>query len=147
VLGDDDFAKYKNYTQTMGERVMLDQFGKQLDLKPEQTDQLLDIMREEKKNVQINQGAPPYDPKKDWQQVMQDEGAAEKLFSQQEQVNQRVLERAGQILTPEQIQQLGPVLQSQLEMQRAGMKMARKMFAPGADGTAPSAPRPVQTTQ
>jgi hypothetical protein len=137
LLGDDDYTKYKNYTQTMGERMMLDQFGKQIDLKPDQTDQLLDIMREEKKNVQINQGAPPFDPTKDWQQVIQDDGAAEKLFSQQEQANQRVLERAGQILTPEQIQQLGPVLQSQLEMQRAGMKMARKMFAPAGPGAAP----------
>jgi hypothetical protein len=140
LLGDDDYTKYKNYTQTMGERMMLDQFGKQMDLKPDQTDQLLDIMREEKKNVQINQGAQPFDPTKDWQQVMQDDSAAEKLFSQQELANQRVLERAGQSLTPEQIQQLGPVLQSQLEMQRAGMKMARKMFAPAPAGSSPAQP-------
>ena len=57
----------------------------------------------------------------------------EQMFAQQEEVNIRVLERAGQILTPEQSAKLGPLLQSQLEMQKAGMKMAREMFKdPGA---------------
>jgi hypothetical protein len=128
LIGEDKFARYQDYNQTVGERMMLDQYGKQLELAPDQTDQLLNIMREEKKNAQINVGAVPGDASKDWQTLFQDNGAAEQLFSQQAQVNQRVLERAGQVLTPEQLQKLGPVLENQLTMQKAGMKMARQMF-------------------
>ena len=64
---------------------------------------------------------------------------AEQMFAQQEEVNIRVLERAGQFLTPEQSAKLGPLLQNQLEMQKAGMKMAREMFK-GQDTVQPPAP-------
>jgi len=142
TIGEDKFAQYQDYTQTIGERVMFDQYGKQLELTPEQTDQLLNIMREEKKNAQINTGAAPYDATKDWQKVLQENGMAEQLMAQQEQANQRVLDRAGQVLTAEQLQKLGPVLQNQLTMQKAGLKMARQMFG-GSQSPAPgSSPAP-----
>jgi hypothetical protein len=139
LLGDDKFAQYEDYNQTMGERMLLDQFGKQVELKPDQTEQLLNIMREEKKNAQINAGVMAKDPTADFK-ALQDPTAAEKMITQQEEVNQRVLERAGQVLSPEQLQKLSPVLQNQIEMQRAGMKMARQMFG----GDANAAPVPEQ---
>ena len=63
----------------------------------------------------------------------------EEYFSQQELVNQRVLERAGQLLTPEQLRELEPMLKNQLQMQRAGMKMARQMFGGAENSEAPPA--------
>jgi hypothetical protein len=147
ILGEEKYAQYEDYNQTLGERMMLDQFGKTAEISPEQSEQLLGIMREEKKNVQINRGAEPLDPTKDWQKVLGSGEAAQQMFAQQEEVNQRVLERAGQVLTPEQLQKFAPVLKSQLEMQKAGMKMAQQMFG-GEKNNGPGAPpQPVQPVQ
>jgi hypothetical protein len=128
LLGEEKFAQYQDYNQTIGERMMLDQFARNAEISPEQNEQLLAIMREEKKNVQINLGNPAADPTQDWQAVLGSDEATAKLFAQQEEVNNRVMERAAQVLTPEQMQKFGPVLKSQLEMQKAGLKMARQMF-------------------
>jgi hypothetical protein len=144
LLGDDKYAAYQEYNQTIGERMMLDQLGKQVELSPEQNQQLLGIIREEKKNVQINRGQPQFDPNQDWQKVLGSGEAAEKLFSQQEEVNNRVLERAGQVLTPDQLQKFEPLLKTQLEMQKAGMRMAREMFKTGDQGQAPPTSAPVE---
>ena len=53
LLGEDKYQQFQEYNQTVGERVMLDQFGKQLDLEPSQTEQLLTLFKEEKQNAQI----------------------------------------------------------------------------------------------
>ena len=46
----------------------------------------------------------------------------------QEEINRRVLERAAQVLTPEQLKSYGEFQFQQLEMQKFGMKMAQQMF-------------------
>jgi hypothetical protein len=145
LLGQEKFAEYQDYNQTMGERMMLDQFARSAEISPEQNAQLLAIMREEKKNVQINLGNQMTDPTQDWQAVLASEDATQKLFAQQEEVNQRVLERAGQVLTAEQLEKFAPVLKSQLEMQKAGMQMARQMF--GGDAPKPPTDTPVRVSQ
>ena len=89
-------------------------------------------MREEKQNAQINLGGDTQTQKADnIQAVLGSPEAAEKMITQQEVANARVLERASQVLTPEQLGKLEPVLKNQVEMQRAGMKMARQMFGGG----------------
>ena len=128
LLGEEKFAEYQNYNQTLGERMMLEQFGRTADITQQQSDQLLAIMQEEKKNVQMNLGAQPADPNQDWQAILGSDEATAKLFLQQEEVNNRTLERAAQVLTPEQYEKFAPVLKNQLEMQKAGLRMARQMF-------------------
>jgi hypothetical protein len=141
LLGDEKYAQFQDYNLTLPERMMLDQLGKQTDISPEQNQQLLAIFKEEKKNVQINRGTPAADPTKDWQQLLQTGEAAEQMFAQQEEANNRVLERAGQVLTPEQLEKFGPLLKSQIDMQKAGMRMAREMFKSGNESqVAPPAP-------
>jgi hypothetical protein len=60
-----------------------------------------------------------------------------------------VLDRAGQVLSPEQLKDYAGFLKSQLEMQKMGMNMARKMFgapkgaSPPLDGVTP-VPVPVK---
>lgn len=131
MLGEEKYAHYQAYNQTLSERMMLEQFGKDVALSPEQNEQLLGIIREEKQNVQINRGTEPADPSKDWQKMLSSGEAAERMYAEQEEVNSRVMERAGQMLTPEQLQKLGPLLKSQIEMQKAGMKMAQQMLGGG----------------
>lgn len=145
LLGEEKFAEYQDYNQTMGERMMLEQFARSTEISPEQNDQLLSIIREEKKNVQINLGNNGIDPSQDWQAVLASEDATQKMFAEQEEVNQRVLERAAQVLTADQLQKFAPVLKSQLEMQKAGMKMAQQMF--GGSKPQPPPERPVPVAQ
>lgn len=134
LIGEDKFAQYQEYNQTIGERMLLEQFGRSADITPEQNEQLLAIFAEEKRNVQINTGTDMLDPTRGMQAIMGEEGAAERIFAQQEEVNQRVLERASQVLTPEQWQKFEPVLRNQTELQRAGLKMAREMFGGRKNG-------------
>ena len=134
LLGEEKYAQMQEYNQTISERMMVDQLGKQVELSPEQNQQLIAIIKEEKRNVQINRGTPASDPTKDWQQMIQSGEAAEQLFAQQEEVNKRVLERAGQVLTPDQLQKFDPLLKNQLELQKAGMRMTREMFKGGNEG-------------
>ncbi len=134
LLGEEKYAQFEQYSQTMGERMMLEQFGKDVEISPDQKEQLLAIVLEEKKNAQINTGAQLAKENMDIQNVIASPEAMERMIAQQEQVNDRVLERAGNILTAEQVRKLEPVLKSQLDMQRAGAKMARQMFAKPEQG-------------
>ena len=145
LLGEEKFAEYQDYNQTMGERMMLEQFARSTEISPEQNAQLLAIMREEKKNMQINLGNQAMDPTQDWQAVLASEDATERLFSQQREVNQRVLERAGQVLSSEQMEKFSEALKSQAAMQEAGMKMAQQMF--GGNAPKPPTDKPVPVSQ
>ena len=147
LLGDEKFEQYQNYNQTLGERMMLEQFGRSAEISQQQSDQLMAIMQEEKKNVQINFGTQPADPTQDWQAVLGSDEATAKLFMQQEEVNNRVLERAAQVLTPEQFEKFAPVLKNQLEMQKAGLKMARQMFSNGSDQSGAQPAPPVEISR
>lgn len=128
LLGDDKYNQYQDYQQTLGERMLLEQLGGDLALNPDQKTQLLNIMREEKKNIQINTGGELAGAGRDPQAILGSQEAMDKILAQQEQVNARVLERSGQVLSPDQVRKLEPVLKSQIDMQRAGVKMAREMF-------------------
>lgn len=145
LLGEEKFAEYQDYNQTMGERMMLDQFARSNEVSPEQNAQLLAIMREEKKNMQINLGSQALDPTEDWQSVLGSEDATQRLFSQQREVNQRVLERAGQVLNPEQMEKFSEALKNQMVMQEAGWKMAQQML--GGNAPKPPTEKPVPVSQ
>ncbi|HEX7863227.1 MAG TPA: hypothetical protein VF773_23060 [Verrucomicrobiae bacterium] len=141
LLGEEKFAQYQEYNQTIGERMMLEQFARGAELSPDQNEQLLAMIREEKRNVQADFGGQQFDPTKDWQEMVNSEEVMQRFYSQQEEVNERVLQRAAELLTPEQIKKLGPVLKNQIEMQKAGMNMAKQMLkSSGGQDPGPGAP-------
>jgi len=147
LLGDEKFAQYQDYRQTMTERRQLDQFKQQLEggktpLQDEQVKSLLQVMREEKEKV------PPILPgngtqmSPDFGKLLTDE-TMDRQFEWQTDLNRRVLERAGPILAPEQLKELTDFQAQQLKMQKVGFKMAREMFGNGqapADANVPVAP-------
>lgn len=128
IVGEEKYQRFQDYSQTLGERMMLEQFARQAQVTPEQNEQLLAIIAEEKKNMQINMGAQGLDPNRDWPKLIESGEATEHLLAQQEQVNERVLARANEILSPEQVEKFRPFMTNQMAMQRAGLKMARQMF-------------------
>ncbi len=138
LLGAEKFPQYKEYMSTLGERMILDQFAKQSNLQPEQRDQLLAIMKEEKEFAQSNQPAGLTSNPNDWQKLMASDEFMEKQIAQQQQINDNILERAREVLTPEQFTKFESQLKSQLAMQQLGLKMARKMISPEPAPAAPA---------
>src|ERR1051326_8110568 len=61
-LGNDRYAQYKDYQETVCERMLLNQFklqaGSDYNLNDQQTETLLTLMKEEQKNVATTTGLP-----------------------------------------------------------------------------------------
>ncbi|MDB6038006.1 MAG: hypothetical protein JWM99_1847 [Verrucomicrobiales bacterium] len=144
LLGDKRFAQYQDYNETIGERMAINQFATQTStITADQKDQLLAIIKEEKKRPSAP-GATPIDPTVQGVTAMQSDEAMEKLLQQQSELNSRVLERSRGVLSEEQFDQLASFQTGQINMQRVGMQMARKMMG-GDDVAAPpasTAPQP-----
>jgi hypothetical protein len=140
LLGDERFAQYEGYQKTVGERLQLNQFKQQLEgggsaLQEAQYSQLLQIISEEKART------PPVisdDPNRSAEslKLLASEETMNKQFQWQEELNQRVLGRAGEVLTAGQLKEYTDFQGQQLNMQRMAMKMAREMF--GGDSAKPA---------
>jgi hypothetical protein len=136
LLGNERFAQYEDYQKNIGERMQLDQFktklqGENLALQDQQSAQLLQIMKEEKAAV------PPVIPQDNTEFPRKELLTAENLDKQvqwMEDYNRRVLDRAGQVLTPEQFKQYRDFQEQQTAMQKLGLNMARQMFGSGKGG-------------
>ena len=136
LLGDDRYAQYKDYQQTVGERALLNQFkqqaGSDYNLSDPQSEALLAFMKEEKKSVAASTGLPLGDSSQDpakLQTLMSDD-KVDQYMQAQETLNQRVYDRARTILSPDQLNTLGKFQTNQLQMMRMGMGMMKTMFAP-----------------
>jgi hypothetical protein len=147
-LGDDRYAQYKDYQETVSERTLLNQFklqaGSDYNLNDQQTEALLTFMKEEHKNVATTTGLPLGETEKDPAklQALLSGDKVDELIQAQEGVGQRVYERARTILSPDQLDTLGRYQTNRMQMMRMGMNMARKMFTP--DKPAAEAPPPGQ---
>jgi hypothetical protein len=144
-LGEDRYAKYTDYSQTAGDRMLLNQFTGANSVTEDQTRLLLDAIKEERRSAIAEAGEPEAGNRQARElQALASEEELNKLVQLQERVNGRVLERAKIILAPEQIDAFGKFQASQIEMQRMSMNMARTMFGGGKaeGGTPPSAAKP-----
>jgi hypothetical protein len=143
MLGDEKFTQYEEYKKNMGERMQLDQLrnqlaGENLPLRDDQSAQLMQIMKEEKANrpapISADQSQTP----------TKETFTAENLDKQlawMDDYNQRVLERAGQVLSPEQLKKYQTFQEQQASMQKMGLQMARQMFGGEKSGTTPAGTR------
>lgn len=143
LLGEERYAQYEDYQKTMAERMQLDQFKNQLEgetpLRDEQTRQLLQLMQTEKTAL------PPPISTDQTQAPNKEMFTAENLDRQlkwMEDYNRRVLEGAGKILSPEQLQQYQAFQEQQASMQRLGLQMTRGMFGGEKAGGTPGAVPP-----
>ena len=135
-LGDDRYAQYKDYQETVGERTLLNQFklqaGSDYNLNDVQTEAMLGFVKEEQKSVATTTGLPLGDanmnPAKF--QALLSGDKVDELIAAQNTVGQRVYDRARTILSPDQLDTWGKYQTNRMQMMRMGMNMARKMFAP-----------------
>jgi hypothetical protein len=147
-LGDARYAQYKDYQQTLGERTQLNQFKQtastQNPITDEQTQQLLNLMKEEKQTAAATTGQPLPGVGQDQAnlEAMLSDEQTEKLLQAQQAINDRVYERAKGVLAQDQLEAFGKFQASQLKMQRMGMSMARKFLTPDKPDGAPPPPNP-----
>ena len=148
LRGDARYAQYKDYQQTVSERMQLNQFQQQTAggenaLTEQQTEQLLAFMRDAKQNVAATTGQafPGAGQNQAGFQAMLSDDSLEKLLQAQATVNQQVNERAQTVLSPAQLNLFASFQTNQLQMMRVGIGMARKMMGSGASGgAAPATP-------
>jgi hypothetical protein len=135
LLGDARYSQYTDYQQTAAERMQLTVFkqqsGNDANLTDDQTEQLLSLMKEEKSNSAAA-GSPLATLGRDAEnlQNLLDEDKVQRLIETQSNLNQRVFERAGAVLSPDQLSSFARFQTNQLQMMRMGMTMARKFLAP-----------------
>jgi hypothetical protein len=138
LLGEERFAHYQDYQKNLSERMQLNQLKNQLEaqnlpLQEQQTAQLLQAMSEEKSRI------PPVIPTDNSPVPKRELFTSENLDRQlqwMDDYNRRVLERAGQFLSPEQLQHYRRFLDQQASMQKFSLNMARQMFGEEKAGAA-----------
>ena len=137
LLGDSGYAAYKDYQQTVSDRLQLTTlktyFGDSLALSSEQEQQLLQPM------IAARQSVTAANPPSLSQMNPADKVVmSDQYFQQQEQINQQVLAQAAGYLSTEQLQSLSNSQSSVLSMTKASMGMVQKML--GEPTNAPAVP-------
>ena len=138
-LGDDNFQQYQAYEKTMSERMAVSGFKEQLSGGPtaisdEQEQQLIQAMSQQRENFKFS---TDLSDKSKFTGDITTQFTEEKMnayMQELSQLNQQYLSRAQGILQPEQAASFEQYLKNQQALQKAGMQMAVKMFAPGKAG-------------
>jgi hypothetical protein len=133
TLGEDNYKKLQDYEKTIGDRFMMQQFEGQFasagaPLEPRQREALLQIMQDERLKMPespLTQNNP--DPKAALE-ALKNPATIDQFFAQQEEMNRRVLERARQTLSADQIGALQKAQQQMAELMRGQMKMSQELF-------------------
>ena len=134
-LGDDNYQAFQAYEKTTPDRMTVSQFSDQLSgnttpLSPEQQQQLMQAISEERNGFKWTTDYNNKNPANgDFASMFTDDKISQ-FAQEKERLDQQILARARQILTPEQITAFEQFQIAQSKMQMAGMKMAAQMFAP-----------------
>jgi hypothetical protein len=140
VLGEEKFKQMEDYDKGAGARMMMSQLDQSLSasgttLQPDQRNQLLQIMVDERKN------SPPspfdetgVDAAKNWKAMM-DDTAIDRWMTQESDYHRRILQNAPKVLNPDQVNELQKAFTQAMEMQKFGMKMGQEMIKNAAKKT------------
>ena len=142
LLGDERYAQFTDYQKNIGERMQIDQLktrleGENLSLQDQQSAQLLQAMKEERDAVPAPIPSDATRSPGDVKSMMTPENI-DKQIQWMDDYNRRVLDRAAQFLSPEQLKSYREMQEQQASLQQMGLKMAREMF--GARKSAGPAP-------
>ncbi len=134
-LGDDNYGQFQAYEKTMGERMAVSGLKDKLaggaaPLTDIQEQQLIQAMGEERQSFKFT---TDYGDKSKFNGDFTSMFTEEKMntyFTELDKLNQQYQARAAGILSPDQLTAFKDYLSGQQSMQKAGMQMAVKMFAP-----------------
>ncbi|MCX7005516.1 MAG: hypothetical protein NTV22_19925 [bacterium] len=130
MLGDENYARYKDYQKTEHERMVLSQFRQQLS----GTDATLDRATEDKlvgamgsAREELRKSGDYFDAKKSRPGEYTSDAVA-KYQQQEERISASTLDKARAFMSPKQFEKFQAFQESQLQMRAAQMKMAQRMF-------------------
>jgi len=134
-LGDDNYQVFQAYEKTTPDRMTVSQFSDQLSgsatpLSSDQQQQLIQMMSDERNGFQWTADYNNKNPLNGDFASMFSEDKINQFAKEKDQLDQQILARAQQMLTPEQLASFQQFQTTQRELQIAGMKMAATMFAP-----------------
>lgn len=131
LLDEDQYKLCQDYEATIGERTALNQINQAfteqaMTLDDAQQEELITLMVEERGKLKI---PTPNEQQEAWANGMPSDATLEKLFQQQETLNARVYERSGEILSDPQRNALKVQQDNQLQMQKAGIQMFKRLMS------------------
>jgi hypothetical protein len=134
LLGD-SYPQLQAYEKTVGDRAEMAQFQQQFStlgqpLSDDQRNGLLQIMMEERAGMPASPLAQSNPDVAGQISALNDDGVVHDFLAQQEALAERVLARAGTVLSPEQLTTLANLQKQMLQMQESGMNINRQMFKP-----------------
>jgi hypothetical protein len=134
-LGDDNFAQFQAYEKSMAERMAISGFKEQLASGPnalsaDQEQQLMQAMNQERQAFKFTTDFADKSKFNGDFATMFTDDKVNTYFQEMGQLNQQYLSRARSLLSPDQAAAFEKYLEGQQAMQKAGMQMAAKMFAP-----------------
>jgi outer membrane murein-binding lipoprotein Lpp len=137
-LGEDNFTQYQAYEKSMAERMAISGFKDQLASGPNalssvQEQQLMQAMAQERQSFKFTTDFA--DKSKftgDFSMFTEDK--LNTYFQELGQLNQQYVSRAQSLLSPDQAASFAKYLEGQQSMQKVGLQMAVKMFAPAKSG-------------
>ena len=128
MLNDEQFKTYQDYQETLGERFALNQLTQQMadksiPLDDAQQEELVTLMVEERQKSSTG-------PTKEQQQQALANGIPysellEKQFQRQEELQNRILDRAGEILSEAQLQELKAFHENQIKIQKLNLEIMK----------------------
>lgn len=138
-LGDDNFSQFQSYEKSMAERMTVSGLKDQLGagtaaLTDDQEQQLIQAMTQERQNFKFTTDLSDKSKFDGDFASMFNEDKMSGFFKESVQLNQQFVGRAQSILSPDQLNAFQKYLDNQQTMQKAGMQMAAKMFAPAKAG-------------
>jgi hypothetical protein len=132
-LGDENYKQFETYEKSIPDRMVLNMYKDQQGtgagaLNPNQEEQLLQAMNEERQNFKFTTDFSDQSKFNGDIASYFTEQKINKFYEESAALNQHYLDRAKTILTAEQLEPFGKYLNTQREMQKAGFKMAMTMF-------------------
>lgn len=135
VLGEDRYKQFQSYEASVGDRFMLQQFEGQFaangaPLESAQKEKLLSLMREERASKADPSGGSLSNPnpRQRMEQALKSDEAMSSFLADQEAFNRRVMARARDLLSADQIVAFEKVQQQQIELMKMQVKMSRQML-------------------
>jgi len=128
-LGEEDYAVYQDFESTQQERMQVNMFKQSLSsdehLSEEQEHDLIRAMHDERTNFNFT---VDFEDEAETDPTLFTEEKVATYMEEMSRLQERVHVRAGEILTPEQLEQFGASQKQMQAMQEMGMKMAAQMF-------------------
>jgi hypothetical protein len=137
-LGEEKFAQLKEYEKGTADRMAISGFKDQLNasaaLTPEQEEQLIGVMTQARQNFKFTTDFSKGPNLTGDFSAMFNEENVNRFVQELDQLNQHFVSHAQNILRPDQLESFQKHLNSQQALQKAGMQMGAKMFAPAKQG-------------